>query len=304
MSLTPTTLRIATLNIWNKSGPWAERRLLIRGELERLEAGVVGLQEVLRLAPRGAAFGATVENCQATELADGLGYEVLYRPACDYSHGFTFGNALLTRYPIVEDFSFELPQRVPRPTGALRVCGAPDEADESRVLVGALLETPFGRLPVFVTHLNWKLHHGAVRFEQVRFIVERIFEIAPLESPLLPPVLMGDFNADPDSDEIRFLRGLKVSEGKSVFFADAWVYAGDGTAGATFCRSNDYARVAREPSRRIDYVFVRGPDALLRGEPVHAELAFAAPETRNGASVWPSDHFGLVTDVVFAPRSP
>jgi endonuclease/exonuclease/phosphatase family metal-dependent hydrolase len=298
MSPTATTLRIATLNIWNKSGPWAERRLLIRRELERLDPGVVGLQEVLRLAAPGAAFRATVENCQATELADGLGYEVLYRPACDYSHGFTFGNALLTRYRILENFSFELPQLV---RGTLPVSRA---SGESRVLVGALLETPFGTLPVFVTHLNWKLHHGAVGFEQVRFIVERIAEIAPLEGALLPPVLMGDFNADPDSDEIRFLRGLKVSEGTSVYFADAWVYAGDGTAGATFCRTNDYARVAREPSRRIDYVFVRGPDGLLRGEPVHTELAFAVPETRNGALVWPSDHFGLVTDVVFAPRSP
>jgi endonuclease/exonuclease/phosphatase family metal-dependent hydrolase len=279
------------LNIWNKSGPWAERRLLIRAELERLGPSIVGLQEVLRYAgASGAGFVPTVESCQATDLAAGLGYEIVYTPACDYSNGFTFGNALLSRYPVQKAFGFGLPDL---------------SSGETRSALGALLETPLGTLPVFVTHLNWKLHHGYVRLAQVRFIVDRISEVAPLEGrTLLPPVLMGDFNAEPDADEIRFLRGLKVVEGTSVFFADAWIYGGNGDHGATFCRTNDYARAAREPSRRIDYVFVRGPDELLRGEPVHTELAFATSERHGEVLVWPSDHFGLVTDVYFAPRSP
>ena len=41
--------RVATLNIWNKSGPWAARTKLIRSEMDRLEADVIGLQEVLEL---------------------------------------------------------------------------------------------------------------------------------------------------------------------------------------------------------------------------------------------------------------
>lgn len=284
------TLRIATLNIWNKSGPWIDRLALIRRELERLQPAVLGLQEVLRFAANGRErFEATKDTCQATEIAEGFDYQVAYAEASDYGGGLMFGNALLSRFPILAAQSFILPGL---------------ETGESRSLLYALLETPFGNLPVFVTHLNWKFHQGSVRLQQVRFIAERIATLAPVRTEFLPPVLMGDFNAEPEADEIRFLRGLAVVDGRSVFFADAWVYGGDGTPGATYDRSNHYARAAREPSRRIDYIFVRGPDAALRGEPMRTELAFAASEARANGLVWPSDHFGLVSDVYFAPRSP
>jgi endonuclease/exonuclease/phosphatase family metal-dependent hydrolase len=284
------TLRVATLNIWNKSGPWPERLGLIRRELERLKPAVLGLQEVLRFAPEGLdKFVPTPQACQATEIAAAFGYTVAYALASDYGHGLKFGNALLSAFPILEQKTFVLPGL---------------ETGESRSLLYARLESPFGELPVFVTHLNWKLHQGSVRLRQVRFIAERIAELAPVRSQFLPPVLMGDFNAEPDADEIRFLRGLAVVDEESVFFADAWVYGADGSAGATFDRKNEYACVAREPSRRIDYIFVRGPDTQLRGEPVKTELAFATPEVGAAGNVWPSDHFGLVSDVFLAPRSP
>lgn len=284
------TLRVATLNIWNKSGPWPQRLALIRREIQRLEPAILGLQEVLRFAPAGLdSFVPTPAACQATEIADDFDYTVAYALASDYGHGLKFGNALLSRFPILEERVFVLPGL---------------ESGESRSLLYARLDTPLGELPIFVTHLNWKLHHGSIRLRQVRFIAERVAELAPVRSRSLPPVLMGDFNADPDADEIRFLRGLAVVDEESVFFADAWAYGADGRAGATFDRSNDYARVAREPSRRIDYIFVRGPDAQLRGEPMKTELAFATPEVGASGSVWPSDHFGLVSEVFFGPRSP
>jgi endonuclease/exonuclease/phosphatase family metal-dependent hydrolase len=284
------TLRVATLNIWNKSGPWPERLPLVRRELARLKPAILGLQEVLRFAPDGLeSFVPTRAACQATEIAHEFDYTVAYAMASDYGHGLKFGNALLSQFPILEQRVFVLPGL---------------ESGESRSLLYARLETPHGELPVFVTHLNWKLHQGNVRLRQVRFIAERVAELAPVRSRFLPPVLMGDFNAEPDADEIRYLRGLAVVDEESVFFADAWVYGGDGSGGATFDRKNDYASVAREPSRRIDYIFVRGPDAQLRGEPIKTELAFATPEVGASGSVWPSDHFGLVSDVFFAPRSP
>lgn len=285
------TLRVGTLNIWNKSGPWPERLALIRRELQRLKPAVLGLQEVLRFAPDGLdKFVASASTCQATEIAHEFDYTVAYAMASDYGHGLKFGNALLSQFPILEARTFALPAA---------------DSGESRSLLFARLETPLGELPVFVTHLNWKLHQGSVRLRQVRFIAERVAELVPVRSRFLPPVLMGDFNAEPDADEIRFLRGLAVVDEESVFFADAWVYgAAPGEPGATFDRSNDYARVAREPSRRIDYIFVRGPDAQLRGEPIKTELAFATAETGASGNVWPSDHFGLVSDVFFAPRSP
>jgi endonuclease/exonuclease/phosphatase family metal-dependent hydrolase len=282
------TLRIATLNIWNKSGPWQARLEVIRHGVAALGADVIGLQEVLRLAPNGlAAFVPTSETCQATEIAEGLGYRIAYAPATSYGGGLLFGNALLSRFPILAAQGFELPHL---------------ESGEKRSLLYTLLQTPFGELPVFVTHLNWKLHHGYVRLAQVKAIAEHVAKLAPINGEALPPVLMGDFNAEPDADEIRYLRGLSVQDGKTVFFADAWLYGADGSPGATFARENVYAQQAHEPSRRIDYVFVRGPDRTFRGEPIHTRLAFHEPEPGAEGPVWPSDHYGVVTDVVFAPR--
>src|SRR5262245_11813894 len=41
-------LRVLTLNIWNRQGPWEERVRLIREGLVALDPDVVGLQEVMR----------------------------------------------------------------------------------------------------------------------------------------------------------------------------------------------------------------------------------------------------------------
>ena len=285
------TLRLATLNIWHTTEPWAKRLRLIRREVERLRPAVLGLQEVVRRTPEGQPPRGP-EDCQAMQIADGLGYAVAYGAATHYGGGRDarwYGNAVLSSMPIRQEQVFRLPG---------------EHTGESRCLLYALIDTPFGDLPVFVTHLNWRLNHGAVRLEQVRFIVSRIEELAPLGGPMLPPVLLGDLNAEPDSDEIRFLRGLAVVDAKSTYFADAWTYGGDGSRGATFDPVNDYARRTRHYPRRIDYVLVRGPDRFLRGEPLHTELAFTTPETHDGTRIWPSDHFGVVTDVVFDRREP
>jgi endonuclease/exonuclease/phosphatase family metal-dependent hydrolase len=249
---------------------------------------VLGLQEVLRLVPSdGSDQLPSPATCQASEIADRLGYDVAYGEASDWASGLKFGNAILSRHPILEHRNVPLP-------------GA--ESGETRALLYALVETPHGKLPVFVTHLNWKLHHGSVRVAQVRAIVEHIFSLAPIDETRLPPVLMGDFNAEPASDEIRYLCGYTGLSGETVYFADAWIYGGDGSQGATFDRRNRFAALAHEPPRRIDYLFVRGPDRAFRGEPLTTRLAFAAPRETPGGELWPSDHFGLVTELAAEPR--
>ena len=280
-------LRVATLNVWNRSGPWAARLGLIRDGLARLDADVVGLQEVMRLVRPGTIEPLSPEHDQARELADGFDYEISYAGAADYGNGLVMGNAVLSRFPILESRAFPLPD---------------EGTGEHRVLLYALLGAPWGRLPVFVTHLNWRFDHGFVRLTQVAFIAERIAEVAPIQAGLLPPVLMGDFNAAPDADEIRYLCGLHVLGGKSVHFADAWVYGAGAGSGATYDPKNDYARKNREPPRRIDYVFTRGPDAELRGEPMHARLAFHEPVATPEGTLWPSDHYGVLADIDLASR--
>jgi len=281
-------LRVATLNIWNKSGPWAERLPLIRKQLQELSPDVLGLQEVLRLIPDEKQPPVpSPDNDQASEIAQGLGYNIAYGIAADYSGGLKFGNALLTRYKILDSRTFRLPG---------------GDTGETRSLLYSVLETPWGRLPVFVTHLNWKLHHGVVRVKQAVYAAERIFVLAPVEADFLPPILLGDLNADPQTDEIRYLKGQHVIDGRSVYFADAWDYAEEQGPGYTYARDNAYALKNGEPNRRIDYIFVRGPDKLMRGQPSNVRRAFDQSVPGAEGMVWPSDHYGVVCDLSMSAK--
>jgi endonuclease/exonuclease/phosphatase family metal-dependent hydrolase len=276
-------LRVATLNIWNKSGPWTERLASIRSQLTALSPDLLGLQEVLRFIPDEQNPPAPApDNDQASEIAQGFDYNIAYGVAADYSGGLKFGNALLTRYKILDSRTFRLP-------------GV--DSGETRSLLYALVETPWGRLPVFVTHLNWKLHHGVVRTKQAVYAAERIFVLAPVEADFLPPILMGDFNAGPQADEIRYLKGEHVIDGRSIYFADVWDYAEGQGPGHTYARDNAYALENGEPNRRIDYIFVRGPDREMRGQPSNVRLAFDQSAPGAEGTVWASDHYGVVCDL-------
>jgi endonuclease/exonuclease/phosphatase family metal-dependent hydrolase len=125
----------------------------------------------------------------------------------------------------------------------------------------------------------------------VRAIADAVARRAPIGG--FPPIVVGDFNAEPDSDEIRFMRGLTGLGGPCVYFADAFAVAGDGTPGTTFSKRNPHAAPLREPERRIDYVFVRGPDDAQRGEPLDAKVCF----DHAVSGTFPSDHFGVMATI-------
>lgn len=268
--------RVATLNIWNRQGPWAQRLPLIQEGLLALDADVVGLQEVM---------GFTGLPSQAHEIAAGTGWNVHHVPAWNIGGGLTFGNAILSPHPLTDLQSLALP-------------AAPDL--DTRTVAFARVECPHGPMPVFVTHLTFQHHLATARRAQVLALAAHVDRLAPTEGP--PAVLLGDFNADPDSDEMRFLRGLATFDGVSVYFADCWSTTMGAEPGAgpgyTYDRRNPYALRSREPSRRIDYAYVRGPGRHLCGEPLSARLAFDQPVD----GVWPSDHFGLVADIYAARR--
>jgi endonuclease/exonuclease/phosphatase family metal-dependent hydrolase len=265
-------LRVVTLNIWNRQGPWPERLRLIRSQLQALSPDIVGLQEVLHHDQEPVD--------QAREIADGLDYHAAFASAWHIGGGLQFGNAVLSRYPITSANNFPLPV---------------EPTEESRSLLHVEVDAPCGKVPVFNTHLDWKFHHGYVRERQVAFIADKVRELAPPGS--FPPLLMGDFNAEPDADEIRFLRGLTSRLGRSVYFADCFGYVGEGP-GFTYARSNPYAAKLHEPNRRIDYIFVRGPDRELRGEPLAARVVFDLPE----GGAFPSDHYGVYAEIQAASR--
>lgn len=281
-------LRLLTINIWNQLGPWPQRLALLRKGIAAESPDIVALQEVLRLEQGGLS--------QLDEVGEGLYPHRAYGAAwaIDSESGFTLGNAVLSRLPILEEERVQLPN----PMG-----------HQTRCLLYVLIETPHGQLPLFVTHLDWQLELSHVRCEQVSFIAafmaERIKRISERPAAnVLPAVLLGDFNAEADSDEIRFLRGRHAlpepSGGKhrGVYFNDCFLYCGgDEKNGVTFARSNRYAAKEREPDRRLDYIFAALPEKNGRGEPLACWRCLDVEED----GVCPSDHYGVAVDLRIAP---
>ena len=117
----------------------------------------------------------------------------------------------------------------------------------------------------------------------------------------MPPILCGDFNAEPMSDEIRYLCGFTMLGGTTTSYQDAWTAAGGGGPGHT-CdwRDNPYCAGLNVQRKRIDYVFVGDP--FLRvgsaGRVMHTEVVADTPLT----GVVASDHRGIMVDIVWPDR--
>jgi endonuclease/exonuclease/phosphatase family metal-dependent hydrolase len=261
-------MRVLTLNIWNMTGPWRQRRDEIVVWLNRLEPDIVCLQEVIE-NPDG--------RNQAQWLADAAkaDWHVAPGPAWRFAGGGWFGNAVLSRRPIDTSSTVDLPFE-PRPD------------DEQR----CVLHARTGGVDVFCTHLNWRYEDGALRERQVRAIVEAIAELAD-PAAALPPILAGDMNAEPDSTEMRFLAGLTSLGGTSTYFQDAWRVAGGRGPGWTWDNRDPFADAVHEPDRRIDYIYVgwRRPSGAGRVESARVVCDRALTGT------FASDHFGLLAEV-------
>jgi endonuclease/exonuclease/phosphatase family metal-dependent hydrolase len=265
-ALLETRVRVLTWNLWWRFGPEERRRPAIAATLAALDPDVVALQEVWG-EPGGTNFAA--------ELAEGLGFDSAYAARLELD-GVQFGNAVLSRWPITSSTPTPLP--------------APPEADEQRLVLRADVDGPRGPLQVFSTHLNWRFDHSAVRQQQVRAIAEVVAGARPRT---YPPVLCGDFNAVPDSDEIRMLTGRAAGPVEGLVFHDAWEAAGDGGPGHTWSNANPYAVLDLEPDRRIDYVLVGWPKAGGAGHVTSCEVVGTSPVD----GVVPSDHYGVLAEL-------
>jgi endonuclease/exonuclease/phosphatase family metal-dependent hydrolase len=271
----PRTLRVLTLNCWNVSEPYAARMAVARAAIAALDPDLIGLQEII---VRRDGFD------QAEDVLGGLGYHTAYGPAfrwtedghvsCDAA-GDGFGNAIASRWPIVASERHALPG---------------EEIGERRCALAAHIAAPFARIPFVCAHLAWRFEHGALRERQVRALDE--LARAWSRDADFPPIVVGDLNADPDANEIRYLCGLAALDGRSTYYQDAWRIRGAGP-GFTWDNRNPYAAMMFEPDRQIDYVLVGLAD--LNGRGWIERVALAADQPIEG--VFASDHFGIVADI-------
>ena len=164
--------------------------------------------------------------------------------------------------------------------------------DDSGVgeVLAAIVEGERGRIQLFAVMLDYPLDASRVRQDQVRQLAQLISETTRRQYPVL---VCGDFNAGPDSDEIRMLTGRSATAVPGLVFYDAWEIAGDGSAGDTWSNRNPLAAVGMYPDRRFDYVLSAWPRLGALGHPIHCELLGVVTSDQ----IQLSDHYGVLADL-------
>jgi endonuclease/exonuclease/phosphatase family metal-dependent hydrolase len=173
--------------------------------LKELDPDIVLLQEVDCRRP------ATHMACQPAVLAKWLDMDYAYGAVKRYSPG-SYGNAILSRYPIINKKNHFL-----------------NSEDDQRCCLEVKIAAPQFDLTVFNLHLGLK---PTERYDNVKEII-----LPQVQAVCGPALLGGDFNAQPESAEIKLLTdclqdSFQVNSGENI-----------------------YTFPSDQPRRRIDYIF-------------------------------------------------
>jgi endonuclease/exonuclease/phosphatase family metal-dependent hydrolase len=84
----------------------------------------------------------------------------------------------------------------------------------------------------------WWFDESRARQDAVRDLAAHASAAQDSRAPL---IVCGDFNADPDSDEIRMLAGRTAVPVPGLSFCDAWEMAGPPDPGHTWSNGNPWA---------------------------------------------------------------
>ena len=163
--------------------------------------------------------------------------------------------------------------------------------NDGRLALHTRLDAPAAEVPFFTTQLTSPLHAAGIRRTQVVELAE--FVAAHSSGTPFPAVVTGDFNAWPDSDEIRLLGGYKTAPavaGQVLF--DAWEYADPAAPSATWIPHNPFVP-SSDPAVRVDYVFVGPPGPGGLGHVRSVQRVGDGPVD----GVWPSDHAAVAADL-------
>jgi endonuclease/exonuclease/phosphatase family metal-dependent hydrolase len=261
-SLVDTTVRVVTWNVWGRYGPWQDRESAVVATLSGIQPDIVVLTE----------SWAKGEDSQAARLAEPLGlpHHVFSGVPAQEDEAALSGVAVLSRWPISASSSHTF--------GELRVQYAE-------------VSGPRGPLHVHGVVMDaWWFDQSEARQSAVRGLLAHVGGQQDDASPL---VVCGDFNADPQSDEIRLVTGQSASPVPGLSFYDAWEVARPAEPGFTWSNTNPWAQQLLWPDRRIDFVFSATPRRGGAGHPRAAELVGTEPVDGTLAS----DHYGLVADL-------
>lgn len=266
--LVGTTMRVMTWNVWGRFGPWEDRHGSIVSTIRSVDPDVVLLQE---------SWSAADGSSQAARLGEELGMHASTVAANLLFESWGLCNALLSRWPIEDIRVHDLPQLAGAGWGG--------------IALRCLIDGPRRPVLIYNVALDWPPHASAARQHALRHLVEIIADdVAVTRAPL---VVGGDFNAGPDSDEIRMLTGQRAPSREGFVLFDAWDYADGRTPADTWSRANPWAAPSLLPNRRIDYLLTGWPRRGGVGGPV---AAWTVGHGDSGHKP-PSDHYAVVADI-------
>ena len=264
--LASSTIRVVTWNVWGRYGADCEaRQAALERTLEQTAPDLVCLVEAWRQG----------DSTQPGRVAARLGL-AHHRFVGDWEQeDWVSGIGFVSRWPMTE------PRRRP-----LRAEDGSGFCEAVHVAVAG----ERGSIQLFAVMLDYPLDASGLRQHQVRQLVQFIAETASRRDLI---VVCGDFNADPDSDEIRMLTGRSAPAAPGMVFYDAWEVAGDGSPGFTWSNRNPLAAVGLYPDRRFDYIFSAWPRRGGVGHPTGCSLlGVRAPGEQQV-----SDHYGLAAEL-------
>jgi endonuclease/exonuclease/phosphatase family metal-dependent hydrolase len=207
------TIRIMDYNLHNGFNTDGQLDLEALAQvIEANDADVIGLQEV----SRGWVINGSVDMLQW--LSQRLDMPYIFGP----TEGLLWGNAILSRYPIVNVETASLP---------------PESQRLRRGYIKVEVEAGQRTIHLIDTHLHHLEPDSEMRQEQVPFLVEA-WGGAPRT------ILVGDMNATPDSPEMQMLAGAGLVDVGGVLGPDP---------GYTF--------YSPAPDSRIDYIWT-SPDIV------------------------------------------
>jgi endonuclease/exonuclease/phosphatase family metal-dependent hydrolase len=226
-------LRVATYNVHACIARDGKGVARIAEVLAAMECDVVALQEIDVGRLRTGAFH------QAEEIARRLGFATAFGAAWDRGASGSYGNAVISRFPIVESRARALPE-----SKGLRC--------EPRTVVEARVATPAGAVDVWCTHLGVRRHEREL---QGRALVETVAARAGDE----PLVVLGDLNTGADGSLVRALR---------AHLADARRDLSRRTA----------TYPARWPILALDHIFVGAPLTVRESQTFRGSVAATASD--------------------------
>lgn len=219
----PRVVRVMVYNIHaGKSAVGADNLADVATLVRETNADLVLLQEV----DQGTRRSGNTD--QPAVLAQHTGFRVAFGSALDYDGG-RFGVGILSRWPITADTLFRLPVNPPQE----RAGGS----HEPRGALRAVIDSPYGTITVFNTHIDAS-REDFWRRQEAR-VVAALVATARRSSPVV--LLGGDLNSTPES--------VVQQELRATGLRDAHAECGRGE-GLTY--------PADSVVKRIDYLFLTG----------------------------------------------